>query len=113
MPPRVTPECTACGVCCFSTLERYVEVRGDDYERLGDAADALVVFHGHRAYMRMQDGHCVALRIDPARGRFFCAVYELRPDTCRDLARGSPPCAGEIATKGDRPLLALRARPGT
>jgi Fe-S-cluster containining protein len=102
------PECLDCGTCCFSTLETYVLVRGSDHARLGDRADDLVVFHGNKAYMRMTDGRCAALDVDRA-GRFVCTVYHARPDACRDLARGSPECAGEIATKGDRPrLYALR-----
>jgi Fe-S-cluster containining protein len=103
-----TPECLACGTCCFSTLDRYVPVSGDDYARLGDAAETLVTWIGHRAYLRMEDGHCAALAIDASAGRFVCTVYEARPATCRELARGSPECAGERATKGERPLIALR-----
>lgn len=107
------PDCLRCGTCCFSTLDTYVAVTGDDHARLGDRADDLVVFHGTRAYMRMHDGHCAALRIDAARGEFVCTVYEERPATCRELARGSRECAGEIATKGDRPISLLsRARRG-
>jgi uncharacterized protein len=106
-----TPECLACGTCCFSLLETYVPVSGDDHARLGDAADALVVFHGNRAFLRMEDGHCAALRVDAAAGAFVCTVYDRRPDTCRALARGSRECAGERATKHDRPIAALaRAR---
>jgi Fe-S-cluster containining protein len=78
-------------------------VRGDDHARLGDDADALTVFHGNEAYMRMHDGHCSALRIAQGADAFSCSVYETRPDTCRDLERGSPECAGEIATNGERP----------
>lgn len=102
-----TPECLACGACCFSRLETYVRVTGDDHVRLGDAAEALVRFDGNRAYMHMIDGHCAALRIDKIAGELFCSAYETRPQTCRDLARGSGACKGEIATKQDRPLLAL------
>jgi Fe-S-cluster containining protein len=102
------PACIACGVCCFSRLERYVRVRGDDYARLGADADELVVFHGNEAYMRMEDGHCAALAIDPASPTpFLCRVYERRPEACRALGRGSAECAGEIATKGDRPRVFL------
>jgi Fe-S-cluster containining protein len=87
-----------------------VRVSGDDHARLGDAADDLVRFEGTRAFMRMVDGHCGALAIEPSSGQFVCGCYETRPETCRDLARGSPACAGEIATKRERPLLALLGR---
>lgn len=104
------PECVACGVCCFSTLERYIQVDGDDYERLGDDAERLVHFIENRAYMRLVEGHCAALQVDRDAGRFWCTVYDRRPRICRDLERGSPACAGERATKGDRPLGLIARR---
>ncbi len=81
---------------------------GADYERLGEQTAAYVEFDGNRAFMRMTAGHCAALTI--VDGRFLCAVYALRPETCRTLLRDSEECAGEIVTKGDRPLIALRAK---
>jgi Fe-S-cluster containining protein len=104
------PECLTCGACCFSRLATYVRVTGDDHARLGDHADELVWFDGNRAYLRMTNGHCSALRIETGSGLFVCSVYESRPQTCRDLARGSSACRGEIETKRDRPLLALAGR---
>ncbi len=101
------PQCLACGTCCFSNLETYVRVSGDDHERLGDAAERFVTFVGNRAYLRMEDGHCAALRLDAATAEYVCTIYELRPQTCRDLARGSAECLGEIDGKGERPKRAL------
>jgi Fe-S-cluster containining protein len=126
--------CLACGTCCFSTLERYVPVTGDDHARLDERAEELTRFIGNRAFMRILDGHCAALVIEPialgdatgapatgahATGanhagdartaRYACSVYEHRPDVCRELTRGSRECLGEIATKSERPLLALTA----
>ena len=99
--------CLRCGVCCFSRLDTYVRVTGDDWTRLGPDAERHAHFIGHRAYLRMIDGHCAALviRPDPATGvtHHVCTIYERRPQTCRDLARGSPECEGEIALKGNRP----------
>ena len=89
-----------CGACCFSRAERFVRVTGADWTRLGEAAERLAHFIGHRAYMKMTDGHCAALDLrTTAEGEpeFFCTVYETRPQICRDLARGSPECAGERA----------------
>lgn len=105
MPP--VPECLACGVCCFSQLGTYVRVSGDDYSRLAERADELVWFDGNRAYMRMVDGHCAALAIEAPSGQFVCSAYATRPRVCRELARGSGACLGELETKGARPLLAL------
>jgi Fe-S-cluster containining protein len=97
----IPASCLHCGTCCFSNLETSVRVTGDDHARLGDLAEDLVVFIGNRAYMRLADGHCAALRIE-ASGRFVCTVYDLRPDVCRDLQQGSPECAGELFTKAGR-----------
>ncbi len=80
---------------------------GDDHARLGERSDELVRFEGNRAYMRMVDGHCAALRVDKSSGQLVCSAYETRPQTCRDLARGGVACLGEIASKHDRPRLAL------
>lgn len=91
-------------------MEDYVAVTGDDHARLGEDAEAHVVFHGNKAFMRMENGRCGALRL--VDGRFLCGVYEDRPDTCRDLARDSGACRGEIAAKGERPLIALGLRRG-
>ena len=79
------PDCLHCGVCCFSDLDTYVRVTGDDWTRLGPDADRAAHFIGHRAYLKMVDGHCASLELRPATGEFFCTIYERRPQTCRDL----------------------------
>ena len=103
------PECLACGACCFSRLETFVRVTGHDYERLGERAESLVRFDGFRGYMRMANGHCCALVIDAASGRWMCGAYAARPQVCRDLARSSGECLAELDAKAERPLLALRS----
>ncbi len=102
------PVCQKCGVCCFSQSEQFVRVTGDDWTRLGEAAEGVAHFigPGYRAFMKMRGGHCAALDLrTTAEGasEFFCTVYERRPQVCRDLARGSPECAGELALKAARP----------
>jgi hypothetical protein len=92
-------------VCCFSQLDTYVRVTGADWDRLGAAAERVAHFVGHRAYMRMRDGHCASLeprRMPTGATEFFCTIYENRPQVCRDLARGSPECEGERAAKAER-----------
>lgn len=103
------PECTACGTCCFSTLPEYVRVFGCDYDRMDDRARGLTRFIGNRCYMRIEDGRCAALTLDAELGRFLCSIYEVRPDCCRALERGSGQCLGELNEKRERPLLALEA----
>lgn len=103
------PGCLSCGACCFSTLPEYLRVFGVDHERLGDDAERLVHFLGNRAYLRLSDGHCAALVIDPQTAQFVCSVYERRPDVCRWLERGSGQCRAERHEKRERALIAVDA----
>lgn len=108
MSELTAPECLACGVCCFSEQPRYVPVSGDDYERLDADAERLTHFLGNKCFLRLEEGHCAALRLEPASGLFVCTIYERRPQPCRDLERGSPQCAGERHEKSERPVDGLR-----
>lgn len=90
-----------------------MRVTGDDWARLGEDAERVAQFagRGNEAYMRMTDGHCAALVVRPVAAgagkgagmatELFCTIYERRPQICRDLARGSPECAGERAIKAE------------
>lgn len=100
-------DCTRCGVCCFSTLETYVRITGEDWAVLWPESERIAHFIGHRAYMKMEAGHCAALLIRPGNNgpEYFCTVYERRPAICRELGRGSPECEAERVLKGDRPHL--------
>ena len=101
------PDCLQCGVCCFSQLEQYVRVRGDDHARLGEQAAELTHFVGNRCYLRMVEGHCAALQVEPEGRLFVCTAYAVRPQLCRDIEPGSPVCAAERHAKGDRPAALL------
>jgi uncharacterized protein len=92
-------DCLHCGVCCFSQLDTYVRVMGQDWSRVGDQAERVAHFIGHRAFLKMRDGHCAALVIRRPTGEFYCRIYDRRPQICRDFDRGSPQCLGELATK--------------
>lgn len=83
-----------------------MRVTGDDWSRLGPDAERLAHFagRGNEAFMRMRDGHCAALELRPTgaagaglAAEYFCTVYARRPQTCRDLGRGTPACLGELA----------------
>jgi Fe-S-cluster containining protein len=97
------PECLACGTCCYSPSHEYVWVNGADWTRLGADAERLAHFIGNRAFMKMQDGHCIALDIrrrpDGTR-EFFCTIYEQRPQICHALGRGSPECESVLVEAG-------------
>ncbi len=113
----VTPpaDCRRCGVCCTSASPTFVRVSGDDWARLGAEAERLAHFVGHRAFMRMSGGHCAALALrhtPEGAPDFFCTAYDARPQVCRDLARGSPSCLGELDVKaGGRPAEAIALAP--
>lgn len=75
---------------------------GYDWSLLGDDANRLAHFIGNHAFMKMSGGHCAALQVTRTPEgvvKFFCTVYERRPEICRILARGSPECLGELETK--------------
>lgn len=96
------PRCLACGVCCHSKTDTYVRVYGEDWARLGADAERWACFIGNRAYLRMEQGHCAALRTSgaPAGQRaYFCTIYERRPRICRELEQGSPQCEAECVRK--------------
>lgn len=102
------PPCLSCGACCFSALETYVCVTGADYARLGELAERVSGFIGNRCYMRMHEGRCAALAVDPA-GRYVCSIYEQRPEVCRELERGSSACEAERTRKSERATLAAQS----
>jgi hypothetical protein len=51
-------------------------------------------------------GRCAALGISDD-DRFFCTVYDRRPDVCRSFERGSTSCLADRAIKGRRPRRLL------
>jgi len=110
--PQVPESCLVCGACCIADLPEYVRVHGDDYARLGDAAEEWTTWSGNRCFMRMEDGHCAALEVDAETGEVPCRIYPLRPTPCRAFERGSPQCLGELTTKADR-ARALREKART
>lgn len=92
------PDCRECAACCTARA-LYVRVSGDDWERLGDAAEELTTWVENRAFLRVVAGACIALdRSEP--GRFSCRSYVDRPELCRTLERGSAACLAEIERKG-------------
>lgn len=103
------PDCVRCGACCFTTDPRYVEVFDVDWARMGARARSLVdelTEPGEdgaprvRRFMRILDGRCAALGLDPDRGRYPCSIYEERSDVCRhSLEAGWGHCHEQRAAK--------------
>lgn len=89
-----------------------MRVTGADWERLGVDAERVAHFIGNRAFMKMNDGRCAALVPQIAADgepEYLCSIYAVRPQVCRDLARGSPECEGERMSKGARVTLSREA----
>jgi hypothetical protein len=96
-------DCTCCGACCFSGGRGYLALFAVDLGRFEarDRADLVDEVDG-RPCMRMIEGRCAALRVDPAESRFVCAIYGRRPDVCRSLVRGSGECFVHRSEKLER-----------
>ena len=78
--PDELPACAGCGLCCHLVVVL----------RPGDVVpeELVAVREGVRCMDQQSDGACVAL--DPATR--LCTIYEQRPQTCRDFARGEALC---------------------
>jgi Fe-S-cluster containining protein len=74
------PACAGCGQCCHLVVAL----------REGDLIpEELVVEHaGVRCMDQRSDGSCLALDLSTR----LCAIYDERPQTCRDFSRGSDLC---------------------
>jgi Fe-S-cluster containining protein len=102
---EIPENCLHCGVCCFAKSGTYVRVSEADWTRLGAHADRVARHVGRQAFMRMEDGHCIALQVTTRRGAppvFFCEIYDRRPHVCRQLAQGRAACQTELRTKAAR-----------
>jgi Fe-S-cluster containining protein len=90
-------DCQACGACC---REAYHVVSVSMRDPVVWKQAHLVERHGHRFEIRREGPRCAALvdrRADGAAGgpsapAFSCTIYEDRPQTCRDFARGGRHC---------------------
>jgi uncharacterized protein len=80
------PACAGCGACCHLVVELMPGV--DDVPE-----ELVVVNEGVRCMDQRGNGACVAL--DPISR--LCTIYERRPKTCRDFARGTDLCRAAIA----------------
>ena len=86
IPAEALPACAGCGRCCHLVVEL----------RPGDEAvpPEFRVWHDGVACMDQRgDGACAAL--DPATA--LCTIYDRRPQTCRDFARGGELCRRAVA----------------
>ncbi len=93
----MSSDCLECGACCFSESSAYVPVFATDLQRLGEQATELTHVEDGKRYMKMVDGHCVALQ--RVNGTFACSIYTRRPEACQALARGSSACLEERLLK--------------
>ena len=89
MPPLVDelPACAGCGSCCHLVVEL---VPGTD-----DGVPGEHVVERAGAFFMDQRGNGACVALDPATR--LCTIYERRPQTCRDFARGEPLCRRTVA----------------
>ena len=50
-------------------------------------------------YLVFKEGRCAALGLHPTTNQVGCTIYEMRPDACRWLERGSGECRSQLAAK--------------
>jgi len=82
--------CLDCGACCREAYHSVtVSVRDPVVWKQPD----LIVRHGHRFEIRREGARCAALSGEVTRaGSFRCAIYQDRPQTCRDFEAGGRHC---------------------
>lgn len=83
-------DCLTCGACC---REAYQAVEISTREPVVRLHPELVIAAGNRRKLRRDGERCAALAGGhvPAES-YACRIYEDRPRTCRDFARGSANC---------------------
>jgi len=79
-------DCRACAACC---REAYQVVELDERDPFVARHAALVERVDGRLVLRRADGRCPPLEGD---GPYRCALYEDRPETCREFERGGEHC---------------------
>jgi hypothetical protein len=84
-------DCQSCGACC---REAYHVVSVSMRDPVVWKRPELVVRSGHRFSILRSHDRCAALEVTGAEGhrRYACSIYEDRPQTCRDFARGGAHC---------------------
>ena len=87
-------DCVACGRCCHHG-PKTVSLLEDDEARMGPRLLPLYTEVEPRPpffrFIKNQGERCGALDVSVA-GRFPCAIYEVRPQGCREVEPGSPCC---------------------
>lgn len=80
-------DCRVCGACCREAFDAVtVAVRDPVTWR----HPQLIERHGPRFSLARRDGRCAAL--DVRAGGWSCAIYDDRPQACREFAKGSAKC---------------------
>jgi hypothetical protein len=84
-------DCQGCGACC---REAYHVVSVSVRDPVVWRQPHLIVRNGHRFSVARQGDRCAALQVTGQGGdrTFSCEIYEDRPQTCRDFARGGRHC---------------------
>jgi Fe-S-cluster containining protein len=97
-------DCVACGRCCYESNPDYAFLYPEDIAAFGPAGLARYTTKSKRSheslrpgedgseiYMRMENGHCCALNVNPGVS-YTCSIYENRPLLCRMYEPGGADC---------------------
>lgn len=109
---RVSFDCQACGACCCNTDENraeryidYVEVKaGSALARRPALRRRLTVLNAQgERHMKLvgREQRCVAL-VGEVGAQVSCAIYALRPASCRVVQPGSRECRRDRRERGVR-----------
>lgn len=87
-------DCVDCGRCCYHG-PKTVSLLEADEERMGPRLLPLYTEvepkPPHFRFIKNAGEHCGALDVSVT-GKYPCAIYEVRPQGCREVEPGSPCC---------------------
>lgn len=87
-------DCVDCGRCCHHG-PKTVSLLEADEERMGSRRLAIYTEvearPPHFRFIKNSGEYCGALDVSVA-GKYPCAIYEARPEGCREVEAGSPCC---------------------
>jgi len=79
--------CLECSACCFSDQKYYILISFEEREKYKDFS---LITLSNLNFIEMKNGKCPALLLKD--DKYYCSIYENRPEVCRKFERGSGCC---------------------